>query len=153
MPSYIYLNIIGTFIIAYSFGSFIGMGYVILKNILINIFMPGSGILIYSLLVQLCEAAIIGLARNKKNISIKNIFIITFILSIFIRPLGYLFYTLFSDLSRVNGIIFIKEIISKSHITFVEYFKKYLISGFLSYLLIKTIKILIKKGEYRNETN
>lgn len=127
LPKWIYLNIVGTFLMSYSFGPIIGVIYAGLLNLVLNSIGMGSGVIIYVLLTQIVEAGLIGLLKIKSMNKIANILLIGFVLSIVIKPVSIVFYSVFNG--EMDG--FINNLLYM----YLQYLRTFFISNLVTYLI------------------
>ncbi|MCT4596041.1 MAG: hypothetical protein N4A57_17475 [Anaeromicrobium sp.] len=138
LPKWIYLNIVGTFLISYSFGPIIGGIYAGLLNLGLNSVGMGSGIIIYVLLTQIVEAGLIGLLRIKRMQGVLNTLLIGFLLSIVIKPVSITFYNVFNG--EMDG--FMNNLSSM----YFQYYKTGFTSNLVTYLISAITAYAIYEG-------
>lgn len=123
--------------VSYAFGSIFGMIYAGLLNLILNSVGMGSGVIIYVLLTQMFEAGLIGLLKIKKIEDILNIFLISLILSLIVKPTSFIFYNVFGG--EINNFFYN---LSKMYIT---YLKTGFVSNLITYIISGTIAHTIYK--------
>lgn len=145
LPRWIYINISGTFLVAYAFGPIAGMSYAGLLNLALNSIGMGSGVIIHVLLIQMFEAGLIGLLQMKRMQGAINILLIGLVLSIAVKPISIIFYSLFH--AETSGFIsnLVKIYVEYMKTGFISNLIKYLISGIIAYTIYEGINRFILK--------
>jgi hypothetical protein len=146
LPKWIYVNIAGTFLISYAFGSIAGVVYACLLNIVLNNIGMGSGVIIYVLLTQMVEAGLIGLLNMKGSRGVFDIVLISVILSIVIKPISIVFYSIFNGEFDEFVPMFISIYLKYLKMDVFSNLVTYLISGIIAYFTYKGInKVILKE--------
>ena len=145
-PKWILLNIAGMFLVSYALGPVYGIMYAGVLNAVLSSIGMGSGIVIYALVTQMIEAGLIGVLRFKRIKGFLNVTLISFVLSVVIKPIGIFMYSIFNG--EVSSIItnIINIYISYLKTEFIVGFITYLMSGVLAYVVYSAInKIILKR--------
>ena len=133
VPRIVYANSVPTFLMTLTLGPISGMVYAAITSLVINNIGMGSGPVIYTLLFQILEAAIIGAIWIKKGRFILRYIITVCCLTFLIKPFSYLFYYLFNYDSLRDRSIFLY---------IFEMYKEYLTTGWMDTILLYATGIL-----------
>lgn len=133
VPRIVYANSVPTFLMTLTLGPISGMVYAAIISLVINNVGMGSGPVIYTLLFQILEAAIIGTIWIKKERFILRYIITVCCLTFLIKPFSYLLYYLFNYDSLRDRSIFLY---------IFEMYKEYLTTGWMDTILLYATGIL-----------
>ena len=129
VPRIVYANSVPTFLMTLTLGPISGMAYAAIISLVINNVGMGSGPVIYTLLFQILEAAIIGTIWIKKGRFILRYIITVCCLTFLIKPFSYLFN--YDSLRDRSIFLYIFEM-----------YKEYLTTGWMDTILLYATGIL-----------